>query len=299
VDDDGLCGGVYRTTDGGSSWEQQINLGSQNPNHIYMYNGSLGFICENNVYLRRTSNGCVNWDIISGAGGFLDMYFAGSLTGWKTSVQKTTDGGLTWVNQVLPQGGDIILSQINQFSFINSDTIWGVGGYVFWPGYGNRGMIYRTTNSGNNWQFQVPDTNISIGRYLYLSFIGGSTGWAYTSIPTGVHTTTGGDPVWYTGIQQVSSKTPVQFKLYQNYPNPFNPKTNIKYQIVKRSYVKLAVFDITGREIITLVDRIQTGGTYEVDFSGNGLSSGVYFYRIQINSGKEVFTDTRKMILIK
>jgi photosystem II stability/assembly factor-like uncharacterized protein len=90
-----LTGGVFRTTNGGISWQQQINLGSMNPNHIYFYNGRLGFIGRDNFYLRRTSDGGVNWSLISGTGGFLDMYFVDSLTGWKTSMQKTTDSGFT------------------------------------------------------------------------------------------------------------------------------------------------------------------------------------------------------------
>jgi hypothetical protein len=61
----------------------------------------------------------------------------------------------------------------------------------------------------------------------------------------------------------------------------------------------MTVYDITGRHIIDLVNQKQNAGTYEVDFSGNGLSSGVYFYRITIISGKQVFSDTKKMLMLK
>ncbi len=302
-------GGVFRTTNGGASWTQQLSLGSQNPNHIYFYNGRMGFTGRDNIYLRRTTDSGLNWTLINGAGGFLDMYFADSLTGWKTSFQKTTDGGLNWINQPLPQGGDIVLSQINHFSNIGSDTIWGVGGYVFWPGFGNRGMIFRTTNSGANWLFQVPDTNINIGRYLYTKFTGKLNGWAYSTIPTGIHTTSGGDPVFYTSVHQISLEVPKHFGLFQNYPNPFNPVTKIRYQIAKSSYVSLKVYNILGENIAALVNQKQSAGTYEVDFSASGgglnLSSGVYFYKIEITTdprsgiGKEEYTETKKMILVK
>ncbi|MBK9335017.1 MAG: hypothetical protein IPM96_22095 [Ignavibacteria bacterium] len=69
------------------------------------------------------------------------------MTGWKAfgGVKETTDGGVSWLSQTLPSGGNIITSQINKFSFVNNDTIWGVGGFIQYPGIGFRGMIYRTT----------------------------------------------------------------------------------------------------------------------------------------------------------
>lgn len=61
----------------------------------------------------------------------------------------------------------------------------------------------------------------------------------------------------------------------------------------------MTVFDITGREIIKLVNVVQRSGTYEVDFSGSGYASGVYFYKLTVSTGIEVFTDTKTMILLK
>lgn len=87
----------------------------------------------------------------------------------------------------------------------------------------------------------------------------------------------------------------ISYKLYQNYPNPFNPKTVIEYEIFKYDYVKLTVYDITGREIRTLVNEKQRPGFYKLDFIPDNLPSGVYFYRI--NSGD--FSDTKKLVYIK
>ena len=82
-----ITGGVFRTTNGGASWQNQLNLGSQNPGKIYMFNGNLGFVSETTgQILRRTSNSGVNWTILPTAGAFTDMYFTNSLTGWKTGV---------------------------------------------------------------------------------------------------------------------------------------------------------------------------------------------------------------------
>ena len=293
-----LVGGVFRTTNGGSSWTPQLNIGSLNPSYIYMYNARIGFISNTiGSYLRRTTDGGATWTVIAGQTGFMDMYFSDSLTGWKTTgtVRKTTDGGLNWVTQVLPSGGIIITTGLVQFSGLNKDTIWGVGGEVFYGAGQFRGTIYRTINGGDNWLFQIPDTAIHSARYMYVQFIDKFKGWAYW-VSGGVHTTNGGDPVWLTAIEQISSEVPKEFRLYQNYPNPFNPVTNIKYQITKSKYVNLIVYDITGKKLIDLVNRKQNAGTYEVDFSGNGLSSGVYFYSLIVDSK---IIDTKKMILIK
>ena len=88
---------------------------------------------------------------------------------------------------------------------------------------------------------------------------------------------------------------PEESVLMQNYPNPFNPSTNISYLLKSTGKVRLSVYDILGREVAVLANEIQTAGAHEVTFSANGLSSGVYFYRI--NAG--TFTQSKQMILIK
>jgi len=264
-----------------------------------MYNARIGFI--DGPGLVKTTNGGLNWTLIPGAGNFLDMFFIDSLTGWKSNLdmKKTTNGGLNWVTQTLPQGGNILISQIIKFDNIVSDTIWGVGSTIM-TGSGNRCMILRTTNGGANWLFQIPDSNISIFQYQHVQFTKPLIGWAYTGI-RGVHTVLGGDPIWLTGIQQISTEVPKEFKLYQNYPNPFNPRTIIKYQIVNNmkdqtSKVKVSVFDITGREVIILVNEEQKAGTYGVDFNGTDYSSGVFFYSLIVGG---VLAGIKKMVLLK
>jgi hypothetical protein len=85
------------------------------------------------------------------------------------------------------------------------------------------------------------------------------------------------------------------FKLEQNYPNPFNPTTKIVYELGEQQFVTLKVFDSLGKEVITLVNKQQYEGSYEVEFSGKGLPSGVYYYQLIT---KKNFV-TKKMILIK
>jgi len=96
---------------------------------------------------------------------------------------------------------------------------------------------------------------------------------------------------------------PQEFYLYQNFPNPFNPSTKIKFTIpgviaseTKQSQlVTLKVFDILGNEVATLVNEEKPEGTYEVDFNGTGLSSGIYFYELSAGN----FIETKKMILLR
>ncbi|HRI85574.1 MAG TPA: T9SS type A sorting domain-containing protein, partial [Ignavibacteria bacterium] len=93
----------------------------------------------------------------------------------------------------------------------------------------------------------------------------------------------------------IINKQPDKFHLSQNYPNPFNPITKIAYSIPVSGIVTIKIFDITGREIKTLVNEFRNAGSYEIEFDGGGLSSGVYYYKLETNN----FSETRKMILIK
>ncbi len=97
-----------------------------------------------------------------------------------------------------------------------------------------------------------------------------------------------------TGIEK-KKIVPGYFALYQNYPNPFNPSTTIRLQVPKTSHITLKVFDLSGREVSTLLDERKSPGHYEVKFDGSNLASGVYLY--QLSNGS--VTKTQKMILIK
>jgi hypothetical protein len=85
------------------------------------------------------------------------------------------------------------------------------------------------------------------------------------------------------------------YELVQNYPNPFNPTTRIRYQIPKPSFVTIKVFDVLGNEIKTLIKEEKIAGSYEIEFDGSALTSGIYYYRIT----SAEFLQTKKMILLK
>lgn len=88
---------------------------------------------------------------------------------------------------------------------------------------------------------------------------------------------------------------PFEYKLYQNYPNPFNPVTTITFEIPRDGNVSIKVFDITGREVSSLVNEFKQTGIYSVDFNGSNLSSGVYFYKL-FSGG---FIAIKRKVLIK
>jgi subtilisin-like proprotein convertase family protein len=102
--------------------------------------------------------------------------------------------------------------------------------------------------------------------------------------------------LYYNPIGIVNNRVPVRCELMQNYPNPFNPSTRISFSIDRQSDVKLIIYDILGREIGTLVNRKLNQGDYNFKFSGQGLSSGVYFYVLYLNGNR---FDAKKMVLVK
>lgn len=97
------------------------------------------------------------------------------------------------------------------------------------------------------------------------------------------------------GIINVSEIIPDKYSLSQNYPNPFNPSTVIRFEVPGYSDVVIKVYDINGREVKTPVNERMGAGTYEVNFEGTGLTSGVYFYKMTAGN----FYETKRMILMK
>jgi hypothetical protein len=151
------------------------------------------------------------------------------------------------------------------------------------------------------WQLIAQDSNNVTLRKAYINYLSIRDGGEY-----GMH-----NPKYIIdalvasrnaliGIIPISSEVPIRYELTQNYPNPFNPVTKFKFSIPKTGDVKVIVYDITGREIIRLVNSVLTPATYLVDWnstnsSGSQVSSGVYFYRIIAGD----FVEVKKMVLVK
>ncbi len=98
-----------------------------------------------------------------------------------------------------------------------------------------------------------------------------------------------------TNVEEVSEGPPARFALRQNYPNPFKTATRIRFAVSEPQEVTLAVYDVFGRLVATLVDAFKPAGIYEARFVAHGLASGIYFYRFQ--AGR--FGETKTMLLVK
>jgi len=85
------------------------------------------------------------------------------------------------------------------------------------------------------------------------------------------------------------------FELLQNYPNPFNPSTNLEFGISDLGFVSLKIYDLLGKEVITLVNEVLSPGTYKYTFDASDLSSGIYYYKLEADG----FTDTKRMTVLK
>ena len=154
---------------------------------------------------------------------------------------------------------------------------------------GETGIMFNTTDGGENWQVEFSPTKIDLLKIKYSKkgngIILGKEGVILGS-KSGV--ISGFD------FNEILT-SPKEFYLNQNYPNPFNPNTKIQFTINGIQLVSLKVFDLLGREVATLVNEEKSPGTYEVTWNALGLPSGVYFY--QLRSGS--FVDTRKMLLLR
>jgi len=102
------------------------------------------------------------------------------------------------------------------------------------------------------------------------------------------------------GIQNDNTHVAEQYVLYQNYPNPFNPQTSIDFYVPKATHASIKVYDIMGRELVTLFDNEIKAGNHQVvwqgrDSMGNNVASGIYFYRLQAGD----FSQIHKMLLVR
>lgn len=112
---------------------------------------------------------------------------------------------------------------------------------------------------------------------------------------------TNGNESWFsfastvTGITDKGNKSPREYLLSQNYPNPFNPSTTINYSIAKEGNVTLAIYNITGSKVATIVNGYKPAGSYTVQFNGRNLASGIYLYRLESGG----YSAAKKFILMK
>ena len=178
------------------------------------------------------------------------------------------------------------------------------GGYTT-SGSNYANECYVFSPGANHW-YQMPNLLTARTDHGVASVAMGSM-WKYVNV-TGTNNRSGSsltsvniltDSLTVVSVHQGSNTLPKTFTLYQNYPNPFNPSTKIKFDVAEirgqKSEVRLVIYDLLGREVVTLINEKLSPGTYEVVWDASKYVSGIYFYTLKT----ENFSETKKMILLK
>lgn len=298
--------GIYRTDNGGDFWENVFPI-----KLVYSLAQSGGYIfggicsCSGGGIVRSSDNG-YTWDRVenglanSNITALISLngtIFAGSGDG----VYKTTNYGEQWISikSGFPENtgvacftvkGDTLIAGTNEtgaYYMKQQDSIFRPFGTGIPSGVRiNRIVSYNShlfastaigfyylPNTVNQWM-QMNDGFINPDSYGIL--LRGSEIFAGSGLTAkkGVYKR---QIVQLVPVKETTSIVPDKLTLYGNYPNPFNSSTIIKYSIPKQSFVNLKIYDVLGRELMTLDEGIKSAGTYSVMFDASSYSSGIYF----------------------
>lgn len=289
---------ISRTTDGGVSW-MVSSVPQGRLFDVYFLNEQTGWVVGEKstttqfAQVFKTSDGGrtffeqpITNDIFL-AKSLNSVRFVDEQTGWAVGYEgtiiRTTNGGNSWQkvgvgNPIFPQL-PITTVDLNEIFILDKNNLWIAGDY---------GTVLFTTDGGNTWHI---DLSITFNYFSGLYFIDPNT----AIFVGGGGTILKADISNLTSVPKTKDVIATQYKLEQNYPNPFNPNTLIKYSVPQTCHVTLTVFDLLGREVITLIDEEKNPGNYEVEFKDNNYASGIYFYKLRTNK----FTETKKMLLLK
>jgi hypothetical protein len=154
--------------------------------------------------------------------------------------------------------------------------------------------------SGNGTDINIPDLpKADELKVIVKSFTGQITGQTVAGLAE-IETIARISFYEIIGVKQITATVPDKFSLSQNYPNPFNPVTKIKFEVppVGAQYIvplRIVIYDILGREILTLINKSLFPGSYEIEWNGTNYPSGIYFYRLETPG----FSESKKMVLLK
>ena len=311
--------GGYRSTDQGDSWSQP-SPDLAGPIYTMVVDGADLYAAGQGVVARSTNNGG-NWSILPT--GLLSYQAVFAL--WKSGatmlagtsvggVKRSTDNGASWT---APISGLPALAGYHAFSEIGAMLFTTYAGGVYRSSDG--GATWALSNSGvagAPWALHTHGTDLYVGtnQGVYRST---NLGTSWTGINTGLpaqpavttlasndrYLFAGLDPnsVWRRPLSEVTSagtpddQLPHRYSLGQNFPNPFNPATTINFDLPAAGEVRIAVYDLLGREIAVLVQEKKPAGSHSVRFDGAGFASGVYFYRLDAGN----FSRVRRMVLLQ
>lgn len=268
---------IYKTSNAGANWSQAFTT-TEVMNDIYFTTQINGWMAGESGKIYKTTNGGVNWSLQTSGTSYqlYAVFFLNANLGWSCgangTVIATTNGGANWSLQ--NTGTTKVLTDIEFGSSTNGCAV------------GEDGVRLATGNGGATWGLNIEPSQADLYSLAFSGanqvYIAGDNGYIAGNS-------------FLVGIQQAGNQVPDKFELNQNYPNPFNPSTTIKFSIPKAGYISLNVFDVTGKHIKTLISQNMNAGSYNYTLNSDGISSGVYFYRLV--SGE--FSEVKKMILIK
>ncbi len=221
-------------------------------------------------------------------------WIRGTFPAFSTQKFFRLSTGNPWVygytRPYLDQNG-IILVNFGSASVTANITLVGNGnsGNVYLPGDVASGKLYYLNDVYNDTSYAVTFLNDSLNFSTVLPYYGSAV---YVLSDSVIHMTI----PQITSVEKRSPQdVPAGYSLSQNYPNPFNPTTMIRYALPERAFVRMDVFDILGQCVRTPVNSEQAPGIHEVIFDGQGLASGVYFYKLSAGS----FVKVEKMLRLK
>jgi hypothetical protein len=204
----------------------------------------------------------------------------------RAAIARTLDGGNTWKYRDRDGASPFTWSDI-EFAPDDPSTVWMLGD----------NEIYFSSDTGNTWKSTaISGYGAAVNNQgRDLAFTSRKNGWLLSQ--KNIYRTTNGGG--FTDVARSKCCLPETF-LYPNFPNPFNPDTRIRFQIPKPSHVTLKIFDLLGREVVSLMDQDMEPGTHEARWNACNrenipVSSGIYFYRLTTDQG----TLQRKTTLIR
>ena len=277
----GFDGQVYRSINNGANWTETNYPPPNGAVYQLLHVGSgLLFAATSRGVLRSQDDG-LTWERVGFPTSFVFGIAANAngylVAGTDESVYGSTDNGQSWT--VIDSS--LIGGNINAVAVSNSGNVFAGVGTNF------EGM-YQHTKESAGWV----EINSGLTNTVVLSLAVTPDGYLLVG--------TGGGGVFRSSHKVTSVHSPIgtfptAYVLSQNYPNPFNPATTIEFSIPIAGKVTLAVFDVLGREVSTLLNETMQPGSYSVPFDASASSSGVYFCRI-ISNG---YVKTIKMVLAK
>lgn len=297
------------TNDGGNNW----NI-LENKNHTVFGSGdtwrrldfvspNIGYFSENfyqkdNPGIKKTVDSGNTWDVMVPEVNVDIIKFYNENIGlaayqkhlgdsqFQKLVLLTKNGGSTWEENELSSfgwGNDI------EFLPNNPSIVW------FVDGHGHH--IFYSNDTGKTWISQAVSVTDLVGRDIV--FTDENNGWILCGDGILLHTNNNGGMITNIAKEEPNVLS-LDFKLEQNYPNPFNPITTIRYSVPtfetnREVPLLIKVFNILGKEIVTLVNEVKPSGNYSVEFNAENLPSGIYYYQLKTDN----LVQTKKMILLK